>query len=73
VAGVSVVRRIEIGSVAVLAIAAMLLGTVASVAGVQLPPVLAQAFSTAGEVLAWLRPAVVLALLYGVARARENP
>ena len=47
-------------------------GLVLSLAGVEMPAGVSATLSGAGDVLGWLRLAVVLVLGYGVVRAREN-
>jgi hypothetical protein len=73
VAGVNALRRIEIGGVLVLAAAAMLLGAMVSVAGLELPPAVTQALSGAVDVLGCVRWLIVAVLVFGVLRAREDP
>jgi hypothetical protein len=69
----SVARRIEIGGIAILAVAGLVLGAAGSVTAAQLPPAVVQALAGAADVLGWLRWLVVAALVFGVVRAREDP
>jgi hypothetical protein len=71
----SIVRRIEVVGILVLVVAGLAMAGVGSalgMAGVQPPREVSAVLSAGGDVLGWLRLAVVVLLGYGVVRAREN-
>ena len=75
VVAMNTVRRIELAAVLALVVCGLGLaaaGAIAGLAGARLPAAVEGALSAAGAVLGWARVAVAAALVYGVARAREN-
>jgi len=75
VRAMSLVRRVEIGALGILVlamIAAAAAGAVAGTLGLEMPRALSAALSSAASVLGWLRLAIVVALVYGVVRVRED-
>jgi hypothetical protein len=71
----SLVRRVEIGALAILVLALAAAAAIAAGAGsmgLEMPKGLGEALSSAEGMLGWLRLLVLAALVYGVVRVRED-
>jgi hypothetical protein len=71
----SLVRRVEIGAVAMViltVVAVAAIGAGAGTLGLEMPKGLGKALDSAASVLGWLRLLVVGALVHGVVRVRED-